>query len=163
MTITNRNLEPGTKLTGKYKGKSFICTVEAGEEGKVVFRLEGQDKTFNSVSSAANVVTKGPINGWAFWSREGEEATKPGKVTTKKAASNKGSSAAKARTRARTKAPHRIIRLHDNQEDLSEGESRWWCDGCMESFMAFEEPKQCPNGHQADDPELSGSAEGFIE
>ena len=126
MTITNRNLEPGTKLTGRYKGKEYVCTVEAGEEGKLVFRLEGQEKTFNSVSSAANAITKGPINGWAFWTREGEEAAKPEKAPPRKPAGKKDKGAGKPKTRTRAKAPHRIIRLHDSQEDLSEGESRWW-------------------------------------
>ena len=53
MPIENRNLEAGTRLLGRYKGKTTVCLVDSGKEGTVVFRLEGKEKTYRSLSSAA--------------------------------------------------------------------------------------------------------------
>src|SRR5688572_1377372 len=107
MAIENRNLEAGTRLIGRYKGKTTVCLVEAGEEGKIVFRLEGKDKTFSSLSSAATEITRGPINGWAFWSREDEETAKPEKASGKTGSTKKdGAKTAKRTTR---KPAYRVI------------------------------------------------------
>ena len=165
MAIENRNLEAGARLVGRYKGKTMVCLVEAGEEGAVVFRLEGKEKTYKSLSSAATEITKGPINGWKYWTLEGEEAAKPQKAPLAKRGAEKNP-APKAKARSRSKPAHKIIRQHDNQEDVPEGQARYWCDGCMESFLAFEEPTQCPNGHRINDPELTattGATEGVTE
>ena len=81
MAIEKRNLEAGTRLVGRYKGKTVVCLVEADDGGAMVFRLEGETKTYRSLSSAATEITKGPINGWKFWSLEGEAPT----ATTKPA------------------------------------------------------------------------------
>ena len=45
----------------------------------------------------------------------------------------------------------------DNQEDVPEGQVRYWCAACQEGFLGFagETPTQCPNGHRADDPEFA--------
>ncbi len=68
--------------------------------------------------------------------------------------------AARSKPRSQTKAAYRIIRPTEHQEEVPEGQARWWCDACMESFLVFagEEPTQCPNGHRVDDPELTAGA-----
>ena len=44
MPIENRNLEPGSKLVASYKKETYRAEVIAGEEGKVLYRLEdGQE------------------------------------------------------------------------------------------------------------------------
>lgn len=124
----------------------------------MVYRLEGRDKTFKSLSSAATEITKGPINGWKFWSLEGKETVKP--AAPAKPARTRATAAPKPASarRQRAKPVHKVIRQHENQEDIPEGQARYWCDGCMESFLTFEEPTQCPNGHRIDDPELNTGA-----
>jgi hypothetical protein len=161
MTITNRNLEAGTRLVGRYKGKTTVCLVEAGEEGSVVYRLEGKDKTFKSLSAAATEITKGPINGWKFWTVEGEETAKP-EATKASAMTTSDKKEGKPARRTRRRATYKVIHVHENQDDLTQGEVRWVCDACIKSFLmpAGEEPTECPNGHRVDDPDLNtgGSA-----
>ncbi len=158
MAIENRNLEPGTRLVGRYKGKTTVCLVEAGEEGKVVFRVEGEDKTYSSLSSAATEITKGPINGWKFWTVEGQEPAKPEKASGKTGATKKDS--AKTSKRSNRKSAYKVIHLHENQTDLPEGQVRWLCDACIKPFLvpAGEQPTECPNGHRIDDPDLNTGA-----
>lgn len=161
MAIENRNLEVGTRLVGRYKGKTTVCLVEE-KEGETVFKLEGQDKAYKSLSSAATEITKGPINGWKFWSVEGAEAA-PAKASGAKARSPKPQAKKRQSGRQRQKPATKVIHLHENQEDLPEGQARYWCHACMGSFLAFEEPTQCPEGHRIDDPELNSTDEGATE
>ena len=59
MTITNRNLELGTKLTATYKGMRYQCSVEAGEGGEGVAYVLEDGSRFKSPSSAAMKVMGG--------------------------------------------------------------------------------------------------------
>ena len=71
MPIENRNLTAGTRLVANYKKQVYVCTVEE-EDGKTAFVLE-DGKRFKSPSSAASAVMGGKaVNGWRFWSVEGE-------------------------------------------------------------------------------------------
>ncbi len=67
MAIENRNLEPGTKLTARYKKEEYSVEVVAGEDGKVLNKLP-DGREFKSPSLAGTAVTGKPCNGWAFWS-----------------------------------------------------------------------------------------------
>jgi hypothetical protein len=73
MAIENRNLAVGTRLVASYKKQTYVCTVEATEEGAgVLFALEG-GKKFKSPSAAGSHIMGGKaVNGWRFWSVEGE-------------------------------------------------------------------------------------------
>jgi len=42
MVIENRNLPVGTRLVATYKKQDYVCTVEAGEEGKLAFVYDGK-------------------------------------------------------------------------------------------------------------------------
>ncbi len=161
MAITNRNLAAGTRLVGRYKGKTTVCLVEAGEEGAVVYRLEGKEKTFKSLSSAATEITRGPINGWKFWSLEDEETTKPETTTKTPARKSSDKKEGKTARRTRQRPTYRVIHVHENQDDLTEGEVRWLCDACIKPFImpAGAEPSECPNGHRIDDPDLNTGAD----
>ena len=72
MAIENRNLEAGTRLVANYKKQRYVCTVEAEGEG-VAYVLE--DGTRHKSPSAAGMKVMGgkAVNGWRFWSLEGEE------------------------------------------------------------------------------------------
>ncbi len=72
MPIENRNLEVGTRLAARYKGKTHTCEVVQTEEG-IRYRL-ADGREFKSPSSAGSAVMDGmACNGWRFFSREGEE------------------------------------------------------------------------------------------
>ncbi len=52
MAIENRNPEPGTKLIASYKKEEDRAEVVAGEDGKILYRLD-DGREFKSPSSAA--------------------------------------------------------------------------------------------------------------
>ena len=65
MPITDRNLLPGTTLVATYKKQDYSCSVDAGEEGKLVFSLP-DGRTFKTISGAGHAVTQKSCNGWPF-------------------------------------------------------------------------------------------------
>jgi hypothetical protein len=153
MAITNRNLPVGTRLVADYKKTRYVCVVEAAEEGDgVLFALE-DGKKFKSPSAAGSAVMVGvACNGWRFWTVEGEEppakeAKKGGAKTTKK-----------ARKPRRTST--KLIYAMPDQTGVPEGMARFWCNACMDAFEAEDGkvPERCPEGHSADDPELTAPA-----
>ena len=160
MAIENRDLPPGTRLEATYKQTRYVCRVEAEEDGRLAFVLE-DGKRFSSPSAAASSVMNGQAaNGWRFWSLEGVE---PKATTKEKPARTSPQAITKTdarRTRSARKTKHRMIRPSEHQEDVPEGQVRYWCDACMKSFLGFAgaEPEQCPEGHRIDDPELTGAA-----
>lgn len=82
MVIENRDaVVAGTKLTASYKKQQYICTVEAGEEGKLAFKYDG--KTYSSPSSAGTAIIGTACNGWRFWSLADGAAASKGKPETK--------------------------------------------------------------------------------
>ncbi len=78
MPIENRNLEPGSKLVASYKKETYRALMVAGEEGKVLYRLE-DGREFKSPSAAGTAIPSKACNGWRFWSVDAagvlEEAT----------------------------------------------------------------------------------------
>ena len=146
MPIEDRNLGVGTRLRANYKKQAYVCTVEAGEEGEIAYVLE-DGKRFKSPSAAAMAVMGGKaVNGWRFWSVDGEavvaEEPKP-KAKAKK-----------------TRSKSLLNKVPAHQGD-AEGSSRYWCSACMASFLAEDgkRPEACPEGHRADDPELTAPVE----
>jgi hypothetical protein len=148
MPIENRNLEVGTRLVANYKKQAYVCTVEAGEEGKTVFVLDG--KTYSSPSAAGSAVMGGTAcNGWRFWSLEGLEAPKAEKPAKREPKAKQPKAATKRERKPRAKA----FQLFERMED-----GRFWCNGCMAPFESEEDnPEACPQGHRADDPELTSA------
>ena len=147
MAITNRDLPEGTRLAANYKRQTFVCTVEKDEEGKLAFVL-GDGRRFKSPSSAASAVMGGSAaNGWRFWSLEGEAPAAEPAAEKPKAKKGNGKNG-------------KLISRTPNQKGVPEGQVRWFCNGCMASFLVEGEgePEACPQGHRADDPELTATA-----
>ena len=67
MTISDRKMDPGTRLIGKHKRQEHSAEVIAGEDGKTRFRL-ADGREFKSPSAAGKAVTGIACNGWRFWS-----------------------------------------------------------------------------------------------
>jgi hypothetical protein len=78
MPLENRNVEPGTVLVARYKGKDRTCEVVQTDDG-LRYRLD--DGTEHKSPSSAGKVAMGGVacNGWRFWSLAGTEkpARKP--------------------------------------------------------------------------------------
>jgi hypothetical protein len=151
MTIENRILAPGTKLVATYKKTTFTCEVVSTPEGEIHFQLE-DGRLFTSPSSAGKAVMNGvACNGWRFWSLDGAAPTNAPKA--EKAAQADGQSRVSKRVRQIRKLP--------NQRGVPEGETRWFCSGCMKGFLipAGQEPAICPAGHPAEVEDAFASAE----
>jgi hypothetical protein len=149
--IENRNVLAGTRLVANYKKQRYVCTVEAGEgdEG-IAFVLE-DGKRFKSPSAAGSHIMGGKaVNGWRFWSLEGEEP-KPADGAEPKAAATKTAKASKKR-----KAIYKI----PNQHGTPVGKQKFFCTACMKGFLVDEgeTPEVCPEGHRNDDPDSSAPA-----
>ena len=147
MAIDNRDLPAGTRLAANYKKQRYVCMLEAAGEGEdgVAFVL-ADGKRFKSPSAAASAVMGGKaVNGWRFWSLEGEAAAEPTEP--------KG----KAKKASRSK---RLIHKVPNHQGDPKGRDRYWCTACMSSFLAEGDarPDVCPQGHRSDDPELTAPA-----
>ena len=142
MPLENRNLEVGTRLVANYKKAPYVCVVEAGNEGKLQYRVEGIDKVFASPSSAGMAVMDGKaVNGWRFWSLEGEA----------KPASEDPASPKPARTKKGS--GKKTIRRIPRPAGMSEDQSRWFCSACMKAFTVEgnDPPAACPENHPMED------------
>ena len=140
MPIENRDLPAGTRLVATYKKQAYVCTVESEEEGKLAFVVDG--KRFTSPSSAGSAVMGGAAcNGWRFWTVEGGEQPASEAPVPKPAKEKKG-------------ALKLFKRL--TSHGLEEGQQRWFCAACQDSFIATDAyPEVCEAGHRTDGPELA--------
>ena len=165
MPIENRNLEPGTKLVAIYKKETYRAEVNAGEEGKVFYRLENGRK-FKSPSAAGTAITGKACNGWAFWSvdtaaaaetestsqanaptSEAEDSTSEGQGPPEDSESEP--TYVSAGEELTEPATARSFRRVPNQQGVSEGEIRLYCAACHARFTTpTEQPAEtCPEGH----------------
>ena len=147
MAIKDRNLAVGTRLTAKYKKQTYTAEVVQTEDG-VRYQLE-DGRQFKSLSSAGTAITGGPINGWSFWSVETEgEKTEAEQPKTEKPRRSNG-----------------VIRRTPNQRGTPEGQVRWFCSACLDSFYApeGEAPSACPKGHDDSFGEMKSDVEAPAE
>jgi hypothetical protein len=139
-----------------YRKQRYVCTVEQAEEGEGVLYALEDGKKFKSPSAAGSAVMGGTAcNGWRFWTVEGED---PPAKETKPAAKRGGTKTKKARKPRKTSS--KLIHAMPDQTGVPEGMARFWCNACMDAFEAEDGkvPEQCPQGHRADDPELTAPA-----
>lgn len=150
MALENRDLKAGQKLVARYKGQEHTVLVLGGETTDGLgFELDGKT-IFKSLSMAGNAVTGGSVNGWRFWSLEGD--LKP-----------KREDGAKPTTRKTAKPESKVkqIRRVPNQKGVEEGMTKWHCSACMKSFLAegTEDPQACPEGHTREASDEFATAE----
>ncbi len=155
MAIENRNLPVGTRLVAKYKKQTYVCTVEAGEGAEGVAYVIEDGKRFKSPSAAGSHIMGGKaVNGWRFWSLEGETAQPTeGSTETDKGRGPKG------------RKQRKLLFKVPNQRGAGAGKTRCFCSACMNGFEVEgeDEPQVCPNGHRIDDPELTAPAAAEAE
>jgi len=148
MPIEDRNLSVGTRLVASYKKQTYVCTVEQEDEG-VVFVLE-DGRRFKSPSAAGSAVMGGKaVNGWRCWSLAAE-------VPEQEAAATEVDAQPRPKANGRSRGRGLIYKL-PHQRGVAEGLTRWFCNGCMKSFITEggEAPAACPEGHGAADPEAA--------
>ena len=71
VAIKDRNLAIGQVLVASYKGEQRKVTIESRDKDKLGFRLDGGE-VYSSLSQAGGAITGGSVNGWAFFTPEGE-------------------------------------------------------------------------------------------
>ena len=137
MALENRDLKAGQKLVARYKGQEHTVLVLGDDKVGLGFELDGK-AIFKSLSTAGNAVTGGSVNGWRFWSREGELKAK--RETEAKPAGKKS-----VKPESRVKQIRRV----PNQKGVADGQIKWHCSACMTSFVhdGTAEPDACPQGH----------------
>jgi hypothetical protein len=150
MAIENRNLKAGTRLVANYKKQTYVCSVEAAKGGEgVAYVLEDGSRHKSPSAAAMKVMGGKAVNGWRFWSLEGEEPAPTAADRPEKPAKE-----------PKPKKSRKLIYRSPNQQRVAEGKTRWFCTACMKSFVVdgSQEPQVCAEGHRIDDPELTGSA-----
>ena len=137
MALENRDLKAGQKLVARYKGQEHTVLVLGDDKTGLGFELDGET-TFKSLSTAGNAVTGGSVNGWRFWSLEGELKEK--RETDAKPAGRRS-----VKPEARVKQIRRV----PNQKGVADGQIKWHCSACMASFVhdGTADPDACPQGH----------------
>lgn len=154
MAIENRNIGPGTKLVGRYHKEDHFAEVVDVGEGKVGFRVDGGEAIYGSPSSAAaSLMNNVAVNGWRFWSIEGEATERP---EAPPAAPKPKRTATKGTTTARRpRGSNKMIKPVRNQTGVMPGQTKFFCSGCMSSFLADAgtTPEACPMGHRNDAPD----------
>ena len=164
MTITNRNLNPGTRLEATYRKQRFAAVVD--EDGSIVLQAQSEgvlpsQRSFKSLSKAANAITGNSVNGWRFWSLleaaptgdDGPDEDEPGPGLEDQVefdgrpAPHQGQPAEPAKT-------VKVIKRTANQRGLPASQVRYFCSACMAGFTFPEgpAPEACPEGHAASRP-----------
>jgi hypothetical protein len=170
MTIENRNLTVGTKLVARYHKESHSCEVIQGENNKLNYRLE-DGREFKSPSAAGMAITGHACDGWVFWKVETQAVPSPATETQNKENTSTADNAlamvpctavaqeqtedlvttATQDVQESITATKKNFHRTPNQKGVSEGQTRWYCQTCVESFLApyGEVPLGCPQGHKA--------------
>ena len=158
MAISDRNLSVGTKLWARYKGEVYTAEVvlnpnASDESGRpIAYRLtlNGETTDYKSPSAAGSKVMGGKaVNGWRFWSVEGEA---PATTSESEARTEKP----KSKSRSKGKKQQKVV-FKTPQTGARPGKTHFFCSACMKGFdvEGDETPEQCPEGHRNDDPELN--------
>jgi hypothetical protein len=138
MPLENRNVEPGTVLTARYKGKDRTCEVVQTDDG-LRYRLD--DGTEHKSPSSAGKAAMGGVacNGWRFWSLAGTEKparkakAEPKPKAAKKAAKAAPKGKAAPKPKAKTHAKGKGAKKAKSHGMRAKGDS-YGCGACGESF-----------------------------
>jgi hypothetical protein len=138
MPLENRNVEPGTVLTARYKGKDRTCEVVQTDEG-LRYRLD--DGTEHRSPSSAGKAAMGGVacNGWRFWSVEGTEKRK----REPRAKTDKPKKEPAAKKRVKTKAaPKKGAKAKGAKKGKSarmSSDASFGCGVCSETFPTMQQ------------------------
>ena len=126
MPIENRDLQAGTVLTARHKGKEHACEVVQTDDG-LRYRLQDGSE-FRSPSSAGRAITDGvAVNGWRFWSLAGD--LRPTRAKTARPATKASAKKAPAKKSAKAKSKSSKAKAAPAKSAASYG-----CGVCGEEF-----------------------------
>lgn len=130
MALENRNLEPGTVLTARYKKQDRTCEVVQTDAGQR-YRLDDGSE-HKSPSSAGKAAMGGvACNGWRFWSIAGTE--KPKREPKAKAEAEQEKKAKSAKKAPAKKAAKKKVAAKKPKATRAKGDS-YGCGVCGEAF-----------------------------
>jgi rubrerythrin len=164
MTITNRNLQPGTRLEAKYRGQSHEARVcQDGVIELIAPRPAGAQQYFKSLSKAANAITGNSVNGWRFWSIAGStnpavrQAVADGEAAADEDEMREAQAALEAEGHPIAGLEPKMVKVIKrtaNQRGIPASQVRYFCSACMAGFLFPEgpAPEACPEGHAATRP-----------
>ena len=141
MPIENRDLAAGTRLVVRHKGTEHECTVIKGKDGEIRYRL-ADGKEFNSPSSAGREITGGvAVNGWRFWSLEGDLKPRKAKSEPKAKAAKKAPAKKAAKAKGKKAAKKKVARAAAARGD------KYGCGACGETFPTMKAATKHALGH----------------
>jgi hypothetical protein len=128
MPLENRNLEPGTVLTARYKKQDRTCEVVQTDDG-LRYRLD--DGTEHKSPSSAGKAAMGGVacNGWRFWSLQGTEPARTPKVEKPPKAQRK-----EAPAKAAPKAKGKNVAKKPKASRTAAKSDSYGCGVCPETF-----------------------------
>ncbi len=143
MPITNRNLQPGTRLVATYKKIEYSALVL--EDGRIRVDSDAADQPeFKSLSAAGSAIMGGiACNGWRFWSVDGDDAG--GAQRAARVATEQIEAAQKPKGK-------KLITRVPNQKGVPDGSLKIWCASCLKSHVIEGDtvPDVCPEGHSTE-------------
>ncbi len=167
MTTTKSAIEAGQTLVASYKGDDYTCEV-LEHEGRLHYVLPGRGrakpKVFGSPSAAGREITGSQVNGYRFWSvPEKAPSGQAARQKTARAAIAAAARSAKPKRARRSTAasgaseppkPAQLIEPSRSQRGVSQGNKRYFCSRCMQSFVTADAgegklPEQCPGRARA--------------
>jgi hypothetical protein len=144
MPLESRNLQTGTVLRARYKGKERTCDVVQTADG-LHYRLD-DGREFASPSSAGKAAMDGiACNGWRFWSIGGTEKPKRGPMADKPARAKKEPAAKKpAKPKAAPKKSAKTKRAKQGKamRAASKSNAVYGCGACGETFPTMKAATQ---------------------
>lgn len=156
MVIEDRTrVVDGVGLIARYKDREHKAVAVLGEDGKLGFKVEGSDVLHTSLSTAAIAVAPEAkaINGWRFWTIEGDPLPeRKAKVAKEKVAKAPREKKEKADRKPTTSAVTRQARpnITKMRKQTIEGQTGFFCSACMDGFYLPGTPNiaaECPKGH----------------
>jgi hypothetical protein len=127
MPLENRDLGAGTVLVARHKKQEFTCEVVETPDG-LRYRLQDGSE-HKSPSSAGRVVTNGvAVNGWRFWSLQGD--LKPAKATKEPKAKAPTKAPAKKKTAKKAKS----AKKSKGKAQKAASRASYGCGVCSEEF-----------------------------
>ena len=133
MPLENRNVEPGTVLTARYKGKDRTCEVVQTDDG-LRYRLD--DGTEHKSPSSAGKAAMGGVacNGWRFWSLAGtEKPARKANAAAKPKAEPKPKAKAAPKAKVKKGGKAKGAKKAKSHGMRAKGDS-YGCGACSETF-----------------------------
>ena len=123
----NRESESGSGDEARRLVQEAAATLHGGggeEDGAVVFVLEDGSRHKSPSAAGSKVMGGKAVNGWRFWSLEGEAPAAPAEGAEKPA---------KTKSRSKSKKKEKVV-FKTPQVNMPAGKVHYFCSACMKGF-----------------------------